>query len=148
MDHIARPLHILLAEKEGRIWFDIICLKIYQFERITWWGLSILESAVECIMEYALQYVMLGKYFKIMGDHETLSIVHHVWLHVDFSIHEVFFGPLGLHLRVWSELGWSPPFRPMTTLRLKWLRAYNLVCDVALSPKSKSHEINMCNMSH
>jgi hypothetical protein len=33
---------------------------------------------------------------KIMGDHETLSIVCHVGL----FIHEVFFGPLGIHLHV------------------------------------------------
>ena len=33
-------------------------------------------------------------------------------------IHEVFFGPLGLHLRVWNEPGRSPPFRPMRALRL------------------------------
>ena len=36
MDHVAGPLHILLAEKEERIWFDIICLKLYQFEGNTW----------------------------------------------------------------------------------------------------------------
>ena len=51
MDHLAGPLHILLAEKEGRIWFKVICLKLYQFERITWWCLFIMES----ILEYALQ---------------------------------------------------------------------------------------------
>ena len=27
VDHVARPLHILLAEKRGRICFDITCLK-------------------------------------------------------------------------------------------------------------------------
>ena len=26
MDHVAGPLHILLAKKEGRIWFSVICL--------------------------------------------------------------------------------------------------------------------------
>ena len=26
MDHVVGPLHILLAEKEERIWFDIKCL--------------------------------------------------------------------------------------------------------------------------
>jgi hypothetical protein len=35
MYHVVGPLHILLAEKEGKIWFNIICLKLYQFERIT-----------------------------------------------------------------------------------------------------------------
>ena len=42
-------------------------------------------------------------------------------------IHEVFFGPFGLHLCVWSELGWSLPFRPMRALRLQWLWAFSLV---------------------
>ena len=51
---------------------------------------------------------------KIPRDHEPLSLIHHVGLHVGLSsIHEVFFGPLGLHLRVWSDLGCSLPFRPM-----------------------------------
>ena len=31
---LQRPLYILLVEKEGRIWSDMICLKLYQFERI------------------------------------------------------------------------------------------------------------------
>ena len=48
-------------------------------------------------------------------------------------IHEIFFGPLGLHLRVWSELRRSPPFQPMTSLKLQWSRAFSLVCEVALS---------------
>ena len=47
-------------------------------------------------------------------------------------IHE-FFGPLGLQIRVWSELGQSPPFRPMRALRLQWSWAFNLVCEVALT---------------
>ena len=48
-------------------------------------------------------------------------------------IHEVFFGPLGLHLHVWSELGRFLPFRPIRALRLQWSWAFNLVCEVALS---------------
>ena len=48
-------------------------------------------------------------------------------------IHEVFFGPLGLHLRVWSELGRPPLFQPMRALRLQWSHACKLVCEVALS---------------
>ena len=65
MDHVAGPLHILLAEKEDMIWFNIICLKLYQFKRITWWCLSVLESIREYIlafvMEYALNFVLLVK---------------------------------------------------------------------------------------
>ena len=41
-------------------------------------------------------------------------------------IHEMLFGPLGLHLRVRSELGRSPPFRPMRALRYQWSRAFSL----------------------
>ena len=48
-------------------------------------------------------------------------------------IHVVFFGPLGLHLRVRSEVGRSPPSRPMRALRLRWSRAFSLVCEVALN---------------
>ena len=48
-------------------------------------------------------------------------------------IHELFFGPLGLHLLVWSELGRSPPFQPMRALTLPWSRAFILVCEVTLS---------------
>ena len=49
-------------------------------------------------------------------------------------IHEVFFGPLGLHLRVWSELGQSPPFRPMRALTLQWSWAFSLVCELWSGP--------------
>ena len=47
MDHVAGPL---LAEREGSILFNIICLKLYQFKRITWWCLSVLESLMELAM--------------------------------------------------------------------------------------------------
>ena len=50
MDHVVGPLHVLLTGKEGRIWFNIICLKLYQFERITWWCLSVQESALQSIL--------------------------------------------------------------------------------------------------
>jgi hypothetical protein len=63
---------------------------------------------------------------QIPVDHAPLSIICHVGLHVDF-------GPLGLHLLVWNELGQSPPFRPMRALTLPWSRAFSLVCEVALS---------------
>ena len=96
IDHNAGPLHILLVEKEGTIWFKRICLKLYQFKKITWWCLYVLEY----VMEFALQSIMLKRNHKnswspgicvevgltkIMGDHETLSIVCHVELHIDFS---------------------------------------------------------------
>ena len=65
MDHVAGPLHTLLAEKEGRIWFNVICLKLYQFTRITWWCLSIIEYVLKSTLQLILKYVMLEKYIKI-----------------------------------------------------------------------------------
>jgi hypothetical protein len=47
VDHVAGPLHIWLEEKEGRVWFNKIFLKLYSFKRITWWCLSVLESSME-----------------------------------------------------------------------------------------------------
>ena len=58
MDYVVGPLHILLAEKEGRIMFSIICLKLYQFERATWWCLSILESILQFVMKFVLKFVL------------------------------------------------------------------------------------------
>jgi hypothetical protein len=48
-------------------------------------------------------------------------------------VHELFLGPLGLHLLVWNELGRSPPFQPTRALTLPWSGAFNLVCEVALT---------------
>ena len=61
MDHVAGPLHILLAEKEGRIWFNIICLKLYQFKRITWWCFYVLEFSMEFALPSILNNVLLEK---------------------------------------------------------------------------------------
>jgi hypothetical protein len=60
MDHVAGPSHIMLAEKERRIWFIIIYLKLYQFERITWWCLFVLAP----VMGFAMKFVMLEKILK------------------------------------------------------------------------------------
>ena len=103
---VAGPLHILLAYKKGRIWVNILCLKLYQFERTTWWCLSALGIySGSCYGIYPKICHVVKNITKIMisqnlhlahllevglknspGDHETLSIVRHVGLHVeDFS---------------------------------------------------------------
>jgi hypothetical protein len=51
MDHVAGPLHILLVEKRGGFRLIEYVSKLYPFERIIWWCLSILEC--------------LGIYFRI-----------------------------------------------------------------------------------
>ena len=48
--------------------------------------LYVLESVEDSTLQSIPKFVLLEKVFKeIPGDHETLSIVHHVGLHVDFS---------------------------------------------------------------
>ena len=70
---------------------------------------------------------------KITGDHEALSIVCHVGLHVHFSSRK---SSLGLEAFTFVGAvnldGLSPPFRPMRALRLKLEWAFSLVCEVAL----------------
>ena len=131
MDPVARPLHIFLAEKEGRISFNIICLKLYQFERTTWWCLSILEF----VLAAGLQFVLLEKILKKSWPNANFGRPWNLIPSLPYRtpcrlfIHELFFGPLGHHLRVWSELGRSPPFHPTRALRLQWSWAFNLVCE-------------------
>ena len=140
MDHVAGSLHILLAEKRGEDLVSIICLKLYQFEITTWWCLSVLEF----ILEFALEFVMLKNVKKNHGLSKFTSrpplggrpavnsgrpwnLIHSSPCRV--FIHEVFFGPLGLHLSVWSELERSPTMR---ALRLQRSWAFSFVCEVAL----------------
>jgi hypothetical protein len=84
------------------------CLKLYQFKRITWWCLSVLESILKYVMEFILQSILKSFWLdfekknhglpefcqthllevglmKISVGHAPLSIVRHVGLHVDFS---------------------------------------------------------------
>ena len=63
---------------------------------------------------------------QIPTNHETLSIVCHVGIYVDFS-------STTISLLVWSDLGRSWPFWPMRNLGMQWARAFSLVCEVALS---------------
>ena len=59
MNHVAGPLHIVLAEKEGRIWFNIICLQVCHFKIITWWCLSVSESVLGSAMQSITKSVLL-----------------------------------------------------------------------------------------
>ena len=138
MDHVAGPLRILLAEKEGRIWFNVLCLKLYQFERITWWCLSVLEYVLQSTCNLSCWKKTSHGLPKFRE--KPWNLIHNPPCRIPCKlfIYEIFFGPLGLHLRVWSELGrWSPPFRPIRALRLQWSRAFSLVCEVALRLAAK-----------
>ena len=143
------------------------CLKLYQFERNTWWYLSIMEYVLESILEFvmksAMKYVLkifiLKKYQKNHGLPKFASSPPlggrpninsgRPWNLIQsplcrtpcrLFIHELFLGPLGLHLRVWSELGPSPPFRPMRALRLQWSWAFSLVCEMVLRTTSHTSQ--------
>ena len=68
-----------------------------------------------------------------MGDHETLSIVRHVGLHVDFSSMKSSLGLQTFTFVCEVNLNGFSSFRPMRALRLQLLRAFSLVCEVALN---------------
>ena len=65
---------------------------------------------------------------QILVNYAPLSTTCHVELHVDLS--STNFMSLGLHLLVWSELGRSPPFRPMRARTLPRSGAFSLVGEV------------------
>ena len=146
MDHIAVPLRILLAEKEGGVQFNITCLKLYQFKRSTWWCLCVLQFAVQSVMlektlkkkhdlmEFASGPPLRGGYDANSG--RPCTLIHNLPCSTPcrLFIHELFFTPSDLHLLVWNEHGRSPPFRPMRPLTLPWSRTSNLMCEVALNP--------------
>jgi hypothetical protein len=126
-------------KKEGRIWFNTIYLKLYQFERITWWCVYILESTMESIMlEKILKRVMISQKLRQILNKNSgrpWNLIHSLPCKTPCRLftHEVFFEPLGFHLRVWSELEQFTPFRPMRALRLQRSWGFSLVCDGALS---------------
>ena len=80
--------------------------------------------------------------------HALLSTTCHVGLHGDFSSTNFFFGPLGLHLLVWSELGWSPSFRQMRALTLSWSGAFSLMCEVALKLMHMEEHLYLSYLFH
>ena len=148
-----RTIAYFVGEKEGRIWLNIICLNLYQFEIATWWCLSILESDhgichemcpenLSC-WENILKNNGLPKFAQgpplggrlDVNSGRPWNLIHSPSCRTPcrLFIHEFLFGPLGLHLRVQSELGRSPPFRPMRALRSQWSWAFSLVCEVALN---------------
>ena len=86
-------------------------------------------------------YLLEVGLMQIPTNHDTLSIVCHVEIHVDFSFMII---TLDLHLRVWSELGRSRPFRPMRDLRLQWSRAFSLECEGALRSRMAVRFLTAC----
>ena len=93
MDHVAGPLHILLAEKRE----DLVLYNMSQTLPI-WENYLVVFVCIGICFGSTLKYVMMKKYLKkyhglpklapcltmIPGDSETLSTVCHVWLHVTF----------------------------------------------------------------
>jgi hypothetical protein len=69
-------LHNLLAEKEGRIWFNTTSLKLYQCRRITWWCLFILKFVLQFAMQSVLKFVLLEKLIKKVMVSRNLCQTH------------------------------------------------------------------------
>ena len=151
----------IVGGKEGRIWFRIICLEIYQFDRTTWWCLSVLEYVLESIMgfvlkfspKYVLKSIMLKSVLKNQGlpkfalgpplggspdensgrDHETLSIVRHVGLHVDSPSMKSSSGLWAFTFVCEVNLNGLRPFDQWELLDCnQWSWAFSLVCEMAL----------------
>jgi hypothetical protein len=150
------PIAYFVGGKEGRIWFNIICFKIYQF-----WHNYLVVFVSPGIYPRICPGICYGlcpeiypaeKYIKkflvsrnfasdptLRGGPDEYSGRPCTLIHSPpcktpcrLFIHKLSFGPSGLHLLVWSELGRCPPFRPMRALTLPWSRAFSLVCEVAL----------------
>ena len=86
-------------------------------------------------------YLLEVDLMQIMGDHETLFIVWHVKIHIDFSFMTIY-ESLGLHLLVWSEL-----FDQWEILDCNDHGAFSIVWEVVLS--LKAHELqNWNSVSH
>jgi hypothetical protein len=152
MDHVVGPLHILLAEKKGgydlilyvsnfinlRELFGGVCQSWNLFWNLPWdlsWNLSCWKKywKIHGLPEFLLDAPLGGGSNANSGRPCTLVYIPPFRTPCRLFIHKLFFGPVGLHLLVWSELGLSPPFRPMRALTLPWSRAFSLVCEVALT---------------
>ena len=59
-----RTIGYFVGRKERRIWFNLICLKLHQFERNTWRCLSIMEFVVEFALQSVLKSTLLEKNIK------------------------------------------------------------------------------------
>jgi hypothetical protein len=69
MDHVVA--YFVGGQREKYL-FNIRCLKLYQFERITWWCLFVLEFVLEYALQSVLKHVMLGKNIKKNHDFPEL----------------------------------------------------------------------------
>ena len=151
MDHVAGPLHILLAEKRGGIEYNMSqTLQIWEYYLVVVFVCPRIYSRICCricleiylvqkiLKDHGLPKFALGPPFGGRPDENSgrpWNLLHSPPCRTPcrLFIHEVFIGPLGLHLCVWSELEQFPPFRPTRALRLQWSWAFSLVCGVALT---------------
>ena len=52
---------VFCSWKKGMIRFNMMCLKLYQFQRITRWCLYVLKYVVESALQSVLKFIMLEK---------------------------------------------------------------------------------------
>ena len=77
----------------------------------------------------------------IPADHETLFVIYHVGIHVEFSFMILSLNPLTFTFWCEVTLASLDLLRPMRDLRMQWSWAFSLVCEVALSHKVHFHGI-------
>ena len=96
-----------------------MCFKLYQFKRITWWCMSILQFIIKYVMQSDVKFVLLEKIIKKNGlplfalspplgggsnanFGRPCTLIHTLPRRTPcrLFIHELFFGPVDLHLLV------------------------------------------------
>ena len=151
MDHVAGPFHILLAKKEGGIWFNIICLNLPIWENYLVVFVSSGICPEICPAEIILKNLGLPKFAsnpplggrpdENFGRPWNLTYSPPCRTPCRLFIHEVLFGPSGLHLCVWSvNLVGLRPFDQRELLDCNGHGPSVLCVKWPLSPKMVHHE--------
>jgi hypothetical protein len=141
MDQVAGRLHTLMAEKEGRIWFNIICFinlrevfggvcLYWDFPcNLSWWK-NIKKVMVSRNLRQA--HLLEVGLTQIPVDHAPLSTTCHVGLHVDSSSRTFLraFRPSPPSVK-WT---WTvSAFFTNESSYIAMVRAFSLVCEVAFN---------------
>ena len=105
------------SERRPSTFFNWHALKKIQLEKKYSITLATIDNCFIAMVYWNLRQTHLQELVRTQTPtyHAPLSTIWHVGLHV-----ELLFGPLSIHLLVWSELGRSPPSWPMRALTLQW----------------------------
>ena len=118
--HITNSKHFdlrAIRREDPLPFFNWHALKKIQLEKKYSITLATIDNCFIAMVYWNLRQTHLQELVRTQTPtyHAPLSTIWHVGLHV-----ELLFGPLSIHLLVWSELGRSPPSWPMRALTLQW----------------------------